>query len=78
METAKLFTNGRSQAVRLPKALSFDADVKEVTVEREGEAITLKPYRPRWSTFAKDAPRVDDDFLLDRGDTAPQTRHELP
>lgn len=38
---AKVFMNGRSQAVRLPKEFRFDTD--EVTVERQGDAIILRP-----------------------------------
>lgn len=41
LDTAKVFTTGRSQAVRLPKAYRFDT--KEVTVERQGNAVILRP-----------------------------------
>ena len=41
LPTAKVFTTGRSQAVRLPKAFRFDTD--EVTIERRGDAIILRP-----------------------------------
>ena len=44
--TARLFTNGRSQAVRLPKGFRFEG-VREVSLEREGEAIILRPVRQR-------------------------------
>jgi antitoxin VapB len=39
--TAKVFTTGRSQAVRLPKAFRFNT--AEVTIERHGDAIVLRP-----------------------------------
>lgn len=42
MQTAKLFINGRSQAVRLPKAFRF-VGVKEVLIERDGDAVILRP-----------------------------------
>ena len=42
MQTAKLFLNGRSQAVRLPKAFRFDG-VSEVFIERDGERVILSP-----------------------------------
>lgn len=38
---AKLFWNGRSQAVRLPKDFRFDGD--EVEIHREGDAVILRP-----------------------------------
>jgi hypothetical protein len=43
--TAKLFRNGRSQAVRLPKEFRFAGT--EVSVRREGEAVILEPLKPR-------------------------------
>ena len=44
---AKIFMNGRSQAVRLPKELRFEGD--EVWARREGDAVILEPIaRRRW------------------------------
>lgn len=40
---AKLFNTGRSQAVRLPKEFRFNT--KEVTIEREGDAVFMRPKR---------------------------------
>lgn len=42
MQTAKLFQNGRSQAVRLPKAFRFEG-VTEVRIERDGDRVVLSP-----------------------------------
>lgn len=41
LSTAKVFTTGRSQAVRLPKAFRFNT--AEVTIERQGDAVILRP-----------------------------------
>ena len=41
LDTAKIFTTGRSQAVRLPKAYRFST--KEVSIERQGDAVILRP-----------------------------------
>ena len=41
VDTAKIFTTGRSQAVRLPKAYRFNT--KEVSIERQGDAVILRP-----------------------------------
>jgi antitoxin VapB len=41
LATAKVFTTGRSQAVRLPKAFRFDT--AEVTIEKVGNALVLRP-----------------------------------
>jgi antitoxin VapB len=42
MDTAKLFVNGRSQAVRLPKAFRFEG-LTEVFIQREGDRVVLSP-----------------------------------
>lgn len=42
---AKLFWNGRSQAVRLPKEFRFEGD--EVQIRREGNAVILEPVARR-------------------------------
>ena len=49
METAKIFENGRSQAVRLPKRFRFDVD--EVVVQQLGDAVLLVPKESVWQTF---------------------------
>jgi len=43
MATARVFKNGNSQAVRLPKEFRFGPETHEVSVRREGEAIILEP-----------------------------------
>ncbi|WP_411728712.1 antitoxin [Methyloglobulus sp.] len=43
MQTAKLFQNGQSQAVRLPKSFRFEGT--EVTIKRVGEGILLLPLK---------------------------------
>ena len=53
--TAKLFPNGRSQAVRIPKALQFEG-VSEVVLSRQGDALLVVPLRKNWVSFAEEAP----------------------
>jgi virulence-associated protein VagC len=43
--TAKLFRNGRSQAVRLPKEFRFEGD--EVSIRRDGKRVILEPVKRR-------------------------------
>lgn len=45
MATAKLFRNGRSQAVRLPKEFRFEGE--EVSIRREGDSVILEPLKLR-------------------------------
>ena len=63
--TAKLFDNGCSQAVRIPKALQFRG-VDRVTLRKDGDALILTPVRRDWQSFAEEAPQADDDFMIDR------------
>ena len=54
LSTAKVFTTGRSQAVRLPKAFRFDT--AEVTIEKVGNAVVLRPKLSRdewWANMEK-------------------------
>ena len=73
---ARVFRNGRNQAVRIPVELSFDCD--EVTIERQGEALVLRPrHRRTWSQFFADPEmRLPDEFELP-DDPPPQERGGL-
>ncbi|MBU1698480.1 MAG: AbrB/MazE/SpoVT family DNA-binding domain-containing protein, partial [Proteobacteria bacterium] len=52
MDTAKLFINGRSQAIRLPKAYRFEG--KEVYIKRISEGILLIPKdKTIWDIWEK-------------------------
>ena len=75
MRTVSIFRNNRNQAIRLPKDLEFPG-VTELTIEREGDAIVLRPVRPSWSSFAGE-PRADPDFLQDRPDVIEEGRFSL-
>ena len=68
METiAKLFTDGRDQAVRIPKAGQFNGIDRE-PIQKEGDALVILPARKTWETHAEEAPAVGDDFLAERLD----------
>ena len=71
--TAKVFTTGRSQAVRLPKAFRFDT--KEVTIERQGDAVILRPKfdDETWAQQLSAAVNAFDlDFKMQRAEDWPQ------
>lgn len=70
--TAKIFKNGNSQAVRLPKEFRFEGD--EVLIYREGGHVVLQPKQSDWVAFFMDSPRVSADFMRSRKDTPPQKR----
>lgn len=62
MDTAKLFRNGRSQAVRLPKEYSLPGD--EVYVKRINGVVVLIPKNgDPWGPFIDSLDRFSDDFM---------------
>ena len=73
--TAKLFRNGRSQAVRLPVDCRFPGS--EVYIRRTASGDVLLSRKPEsWEDFFELMKTVDvpEDFLADRKNTPPQTR----
>lgn len=73
MFTAKIFKNGRSQAVRLPKEFRFD--VEEVYIEKVGNKVILSPKPDSWRDFFLSGEKADPDFMKTRKDFSPQQRH---
>ncbi|MBZ5725426.1 MAG: type II toxin-antitoxin system VapB family antitoxin [Acidobacteriia bacterium] len=77
--TAKLFRNGRSQAVRLPSDLRFEGG--EVYIRRDpgSEDVVLSRRPQSWHDFFElvDRERVPRDFMSSRKDRTPQKRNVL-
>ena len=63
MMTAKVFKNGRSQAIRLPKECRFSSD--EVMVNRIGDMVILLPKENKWDSFMRAVDMFSDDFMVD-------------
>lgn len=63
MQTAKLFINGRSQAVRLPKEYKFSG--KDVIIQKVGEAVILLPNNKSWEVFIHGLNSFSADFMSD-------------
>ncbi len=63
---AKVFQNGRSQAIRIPK--EFRVDTAEVYMEKVGETLVIRPKpQNRWDTFFRMLDETDtSDFLTNR------------
>lgn len=74
METAKLFLNGQSQAVRLPKEFRFSGN--EVYIQKVGNTVMLFPKELAWETFLKGLNSFTDDFLADERDQGDQVPRE--
>jgi len=64
MKTAKIFANGRSQAVRLPKDFRFDDE--EVFIKKIGTLVVLIPKDDAWSLLEESLDQFTDDFMPDR------------
>ncbi len=76
MMTAKVFENGRSQAVRLPKECRFSSD--EVMVNKIGDIVMLLPKNSKWDSFMKAIDMFSEDFMENgRADDVVQKREEL-
>jgi len=71
--TAKLFRNGRSQAVRLPAEFRFPGS--EVFIRRSPAGDVVLSRRPEsWDSFFELAKGVPAEFMSERGDGPPQKR----
>ena len=64
MKTAKLFKNGKSQAVRLPKEFRMSGD--EVYIKKQGEAIILLPKENSWAPLFGSLNHFTKDFKIQR------------
>ncbi len=62
--TAKVFKNGASQAVRLPKEFRFDSAA--VCIKRIGSAVLLFPRNAAWDLMGQALGHVDEDFMAER------------
>lgn len=71
-QIAKIFMNGRSQAVRLPKDYRFDTE--EVYITKQGNNVIISAKKPTWDEFFDSKPAFDDSYLNDRLDSPPQER----
>ncbi|MFZ5529759.1 MAG: type II toxin-antitoxin system VapB family antitoxin [Pseudomonadota bacterium] len=73
MIEAKLFTNNKSQAVRLPKPVAFPDSVDRVEVIEIGQSRLLTPVGARWDGFFE-GPAASADFMSERDQPGHQER----
>ncbi len=75
MKTAKIFQNGQSQAVRLPK--EFRLEGNEVFIKRHGNGLILLPIESDcWEIFFKNLDNFSDDFMSERGQPTDQQERD--
>ncbi|MFL7839471.1 MAG: antitoxin [Candidatus Promineifilaceae bacterium] len=73
MDTAKIFMNGRSQAIRLPKAYRFEG--KEVYIKKTSEGILLIPKdNAVWDAWEENLNKYKEPFMIDRNQ--PESQQE--
>ena len=75
MQQAKLFQNGQSQAVRLPKDFRFEGD--SVAIKRVGKAVVLLPVDAPWETLFDALGRFSPDFMTERRQPPADAREDL-
>jgi antitoxin VapB len=75
MKTAKLFKNGRSQAVRLPKECRFEGD--NVYIKKFEDLVILIPKENPWRSLISSLDEFSDDYMDDRQQPTEQIRENL-
>ena len=75
MQTAKLFNNGRSQAVRLPKECRFSGE--DVYIKKFEDIVILIPKENPWSSLVSSLDDFTDDFMNQRDQPVGQARENL-
>ena len=75
MKTAKLFQNGQSQAVRLPKEFRFEG--QEVFIKKMGSAIIMFPIENPWGSLVNSLSKFSSDFMETRNQPKQQDRDDL-
>ena len=77
MARSTVFTSNRSQAVRLPKAVAFPADVHQVEIIKIGQSRLISPAGQRWDDLFLNGPRATGDFMSKRDQPTVEAREPL-
>jgi antitoxin VapB len=74
---AKVFLNGRSQAIRIPKEFRVESD--EVYIEKVGNTLVITPKKENhWDSFSEALEKVDtSDFMKERTEPPMDQREDL-
>ena len=75
MQTAKIFLNGRSQAVRLPKDFRFTGN--DVFIRKIGKIVMLIPKDDPWASLANSLDQFTDDYMETRDQPTQDSRETL-
>jgi antitoxin VapB len=75
MKPARLFKNGQSQAVRLPKEYRFKGD--QVLIKRIGNGLVLLPLKEPWTLLFESLSQFSKDFMQSREQPNQKSREGL-
>ena len=74
---AKIFENGKSQAVRIPKEFRFPADDNEVYISKIGDVVMLMPKKNKWKECVAGIEMMPEDFMSDGREQEFQQEREI-
>ena len=77
MSISTVFTNNRTQAVRLPADVRLPEDVKQVTVRAIGKERIIAPLQSSWDSFFMGETKATDDFMATRATQTQAERESL-
>ena len=77
MSIGTVFTNNRTQAVRLPLDVRLPEGVHKVEVRARGHERIIAPVGQTWDSFFLDGPAVSEDFLTERASQQQPEREAL-
>lgn len=77
MAISTVFTNNRTQAVRLPAEMRLPDNVRKVNVRAKGRERIIAPIENMWDNYFLGDARVSDDFMNERGSQEQGDRESL-
>ena len=77
MAISTVFTNNRTQAIRLPAEMRFPDSVKKVEVRVVGQERIIAPAESAWDSFFLGGTTVTEDFMVDRASQSQAEREKL-
>lgn len=75
MQSAKIFQNGQSQALRIPKEFRFEK--KEVYLRKFGDLVIISPEKNQWKAFLEGLDEFAEEILPDRCQPPIENREEI-
>lgn len=76
MSTTRLFKNGNSQAVRIPAELAYEVSDMELTIERVGDELRIRPAQRRMGDVLAALAQFSPDFMADGREQGEQAERE--